>query len=271
MREVHFPAARQVREDLRIEIPRRVDGRPTRSNQMPRMQHSRRKTFTPRFVQQVFLNGGFAAAIVAERPPRLLLRGWNLHAGSVDPDGAAVQKVLHLAAEPLHQLPCAVRRIANQVDHGIRAQFANPLPKRPRRLFRRAVQRDPLHLSPGPVILIRVPLAPAHVDHRVPCLHQPRREVGADVAGATDDNYPHTRLRNNRDAGDVAARQAHFMQHFALFVQLHDAVPQVIIQQNVAIRKDVEARRPDHPDIVLFARHGTHNLAGAVHFHQLSG
>src|SRR5947209_20100064 len=57
-------SSRQSQENRRIEVPGRIDGHPTRSDDMSRMQDGNRKPGAAGFVEQILLNGRLLAPIL---------------------------------------------------------------------------------------------------------------------------------------------------------------------------------------------------------------
>ena len=104
----------------------------------------------------------------------------------VDPDRAAVQEVLHLAAQRLDQLLGAVQREADHVDHDLAVQGADALAEVAVSLGCGTIDRHLAHLFPGGVRLIGGVLAARDVDDCVTCLHEPGDQVRTDMTLATN-------------------------------------------------------------------------------------
>src|SRR5947208_1746536 len=97
VRQCQLLAARQLREDLRVEVASRIQRRPAWPDDMARMENRSWETVPARLIQQVGLNCRLLDAIFAKWTARLLLGGGHLHARPMHPDRATVQKVLNLA------------------------------------------------------------------------------------------------------------------------------------------------------------------------------
>jgi hypothetical protein len=115
------------------------------------------------FPQQVDLDGGFLNAVVAERSPRCFLGGGNLDTRPVDPDGAAVKKMLKLAAKRFHQVARAFNGKADQIDHHVGTQITDLLSELTRKFFCGAIHFNVGHRLPGDVLRIGYAFAPADV------------------------------------------------------------------------------------------------------------
>jgi hypothetical protein len=103
IRERQLFSARQFLKNHRVEIAGRIHDNPARSHDVTRMQHGGRETVPARLIQQVRLDGGLVDAVLPKGTPGLLFGGGHAHTVSVDPDGAANDEMLHLAAQRLHQ------------------------------------------------------------------------------------------------------------------------------------------------------------------------
>ena len=112
-------------ENLRIEMPGRVERRPAGPDDMPGMDDRCRETVPARFVDQERLDRCLLHPVFAERPPRLHFGGGHLDAWAMHPDRSAGKEMLHVPMQGLDQLPCAVRREADHVDHDVRFQRAD--------------------------------------------------------------------------------------------------------------------------------------------------
>src|SRR5919199_3428452 len=106
---------RQAREDAGIKVAARIEGRPAGADDVPGMHNGRGEPLAARLPQQIRLYRRLLDPIVAEGAARLVLGGRHLYARSMDPDGAAVQEVLHLAPQRLDDLLGARDLEADQV------------------------------------------------------------------------------------------------------------------------------------------------------------
>src|SRR5215212_4942315 len=170
-------SARQLREDLRVEVAGRIQQLPAWPDNMAGVQNSSWESIPPRLIQQVRLDRRLLDAVLAERPARLLLGGGHLHAGAMHPDRATVQKVLDLAVQRRDQLAGAIKREADHVDHDIGPQVAHERAKHPSGLLCRAIDREPLNRLPGRMRLVWLALAAADRYHLVAALYQARHQV----------------------------------------------------------------------------------------------
>src|SRR5262245_8557581 len=109
----------------------------------------------------------------------------------MNPDRAAVQKVLDLPAQRFGQLARTVEREADHVDDHIRLQLADALSERAIGFGALALQPDLRDRAPGAVWLIGLALAAADGDDFVAGRDHARHQVGAHVAAAADDHNPH--------------------------------------------------------------------------------
>ena len=91
------------------------------------------------------------------------------------------------AAGPARKLPRGFGREAEQVNDGVRRQRRDPLAEVPGRVLGLPVDRDPLDRPPFRRRPVRLALAPAQRQDLVSASDQARDEVGADVAGGSDD------------------------------------------------------------------------------------
>src|SRR5262249_47892728 len=151
------------------------------------------KSMAPRLGQQPGFDLGFANAVLADRPPRLLFRDRNLDARTVHPDRAAMQELLHAPAQRLDELLRAFQRVRREIDNAIGLQVAALRAEGARSPLGGAIERDGLDFLPGRMRDIRLSLAAARVNHGVPRFDEPGRQVGADMSGAADDYDSHRR------------------------------------------------------------------------------
>jgi len=186
-----FLAMRQLLVDGRVEVALRVERYPARPDDVPRVQARGREVVQARLAQQVGFDGRFLDAVLAEGPARLGLGRRHLDARPVHPDRAAMQEVLDMPAQRPHQVLGAFQGEADHVDHDIGMQLDEAWPKRAGAILGLAVERDRPHLRPGGVRVVRLPLAPADIDHLMPRFDQARDQVRAYMTAAANDNDPH--------------------------------------------------------------------------------
>jgi hypothetical protein len=98
---------------------------------MSRVQQSGRETAPTGFIQQIGFDRGFPAAVLAERPPRLLFRGGHLHTVPVYPYRSTMQEMLEPSPQRFDELSRALLCEANQIDHRVRMQVRDARTERP--------------------------------------------------------------------------------------------------------------------------------------------
>ncbi len=184
------PTCKQ-RENLRIDVAGRIDRSPSRPDDMPRVQNGGGKASGARLFQQVGLDGRFLAAVVAKGLARLLFAGRNLHAWTVDPDGTAMQEVLHAAAQCVHQLRRTRRSEASEIDYDFGRKLRDAVPESTARLRIHAVQQNGLDALPRLVRLIGISATATHAHDGVTGFHQLWCEVCSNVSCATYDCNTH--------------------------------------------------------------------------------
>ena len=183
-----FCALGQLTEDRRVEVAGGIEWHPPWPDNVTRMQQGRGKAIAPRFVQQVTFNRRFLDAVVTERAARGSFGGRHGDAGAVNPDRAAMQKVLHLAAQGLDQLLRTGQGKTDHVDHNVGIQCPNLLAKAAIRFGRAAVNRHLLYRLPRAVTLVGFALTAANINHRVPGGDQARHQIRSHMATATNNN-----------------------------------------------------------------------------------
>jgi len=197
IRERKLFSLSQRGEYLWIEVARRIERIPPRTNDMTEMQSRGRESVSARFVQQICLDRGLLDAIVANGTAWLRLRGGHLNAITVGPDRAVKQVMLYLASQCLHQMLSAFQRKADHINDNIGLEIANLLPKRPVLIFSNTIQRDLADGIPGCVWLVRVALPAANRRHLVPRSNQTRNQIGTYVSGTpNNDNARHDKASN---------------------------------------------------------------------------
>jgi hypothetical protein len=112
-------------------------------------------------------------------------------AGTVNPDGAAVEELQDASAQRFDKLDGAFDRIRGQIDGAVGFEVADPQAEPSGRFFGGAIDGHSFDFFPGVVLNIWLSLAAAHTDDGVAGLNQTRRQVRSDVAGAPDDGDSH--------------------------------------------------------------------------------
>src|SRR5690606_27763292 len=104
VRQRDFFAARDALNRFLIAVACRREDVPPRPHDMPRLHNRRGEAAQPRFGQEIVLNRGFLNTVFPERMARLIFAGGDFYAMSVNPDRAAVEKMLDAAAKMLDQM-----------------------------------------------------------------------------------------------------------------------------------------------------------------------
>ena len=207
-----LPACQRLKH-VEVDVAGGIDGCPTRTDDVPRMQHGGRQTATPRFVEEVSLDGRLVDAVVVNGPARLLFGDRHFRAGAVNPDRAAMQKVLYLSPLPesLDQLAGAFRCEANQIDDRLWIEPEDLRSEAAACFLGLPIEDDGAHELPAAISLIRLTLLPADHGHFVPAGHETRHKKRPDVPRTTYDDNSHDgrnlmTLRCGRHSRVVAIR-----------------------------------------------------------------
>src|SRR5579863_9558786 len=194
----------QCRKDLGVEVAGRIQRRPARPDDMPRMNDCRRKPVSTRRLDEQGLDGRLLDSIVAEGTARLHFRGRNLYARPMHPDRSRMQEMSHLAAQGFDQTPRARLGKTDHVDDDVRAKLSNFAAERPRLLLSLAIESDLAHEFPCAMRLIGLALAATDGNHLKTGADQPRRQISADMAAAADDHHArHWRVRPCLRSGSI--------------------------------------------------------------------
>jgi hypothetical protein len=102
----------QIGEYLWIEIARWIDGPPARADEVTWMQNRRRESARTSLVQEILLDRGLPAAVIAEGTPWRIFGSRYLYTVAVNPDGSAVKEMPHTPAQGFYQLAGALDRVA---------------------------------------------------------------------------------------------------------------------------------------------------------------
>jgi hypothetical protein len=113
----------------------RIQRLPSRPDDMSRMQDRDGKSSKSGFPQQISFYGGLLNAVVAKGSARRFFGGRDLDTRPMDPDGAAMEKMLDFAAQRFHQMARAFNGKADQINHHIGAQVTDLLPEFTRAFF----------------------------------------------------------------------------------------------------------------------------------------
>jgi len=97
-----------------------------------------------------------------------------------------MQEVLHVAAQRFHEVAGTLFPKADQIDHDIGLQGADARTERSRLLLSLTVHGLALHEIPGAIGSIGRAPTPAQGNDRMARLHEPWRQIGADVPGGAD-------------------------------------------------------------------------------------
>src|SRR5262249_55325702 len=98
---------------------------PAGSNNMTRPKDGGRKAGPPGLAEQKVLDFGLLRAIAAEGIFGLVFGRRDRGVVAIDPDGTAMQELLHLAAQRLNDLPRARQSEADHVDDDVGPEIAN--------------------------------------------------------------------------------------------------------------------------------------------------
>ena len=155
---------------------------------MAGMGYARREAMPAGLVEQIGFDCRLLRAIAADRPSRCHLSGWDLDARAVHPDGAAVEKMLHIAAQRLDQMLSALESKADHVDDDVGPQRPDPAAERAGLFLGVPVRHQCFDRVPSGIGRIGLALSPADIDDVVAGSDQARHQIGADVTAAADDH-----------------------------------------------------------------------------------
>ena len=181
-------------------------------------------------------------AVLAERLARVVLRHRHLAADAVPPDGAAVDEVVDVPAEPLDERAGRLGGEAHHVDHHVGLEVADVMREHALGVLGLAIDGDLKDRFPRGVVDVRSSDAATQADHLVAGSNQSRDEERADVSGSPDHNNAHVDSLAHRPIGDDDGTA-------------HPGTHRCLGQQAVPRRDDVRRvgqprpRRvdPDHP------------------------
>ena len=114
IRKPQFGALRKCRKHFGIEVSLRIDGRPSRSDQMARMQHRYRQSGLPGLANQPRLNGSFADSVISEWLPRPFLG--RRDRGARDRGPRSFRNAANGLCFPPAHLPIAARSAGNSMS-----------------------------------------------------------------------------------------------------------------------------------------------------------
>jgi hypothetical protein len=121
--------------------------------------------------QKICLDGGFIDAILPEGTPGLSFHRRHLDAGTVNPNRAAMQEVLHLPPQRLNQELGTFEFKTNHINDYIGCQFSNLIGEGACLLSLSSINFHLPHRLPGSMGLVWCALLPADRDHFMPCLY----------------------------------------------------------------------------------------------------
>jgi hypothetical protein len=185
---------RELPEHCEIEVARRVDRRPARTDDVPGMQNRRSNHSQPCCLEQVLFDRRFPDSVIAERLARLRLRGRHDGAVPVHPGRPTVQQQRIAFFESANEMLRTLQRKANQIDDDIRTERGNAVAEGAGGFLARAIDLYALYFAPGLMGLIRLAHSAARRDYFVSGSDKPGDQVGADVAGSADDDDANGRV-----------------------------------------------------------------------------
>jgi hypothetical protein len=119
--------------------------------------------------------------------------------------------MLHTSAKGLHELLGAVPAKAGEVHDDGRLVCRDAWGKTAGGLFGDAIEQTMLHLAPRGMRLVWLPQAATDAQHLASSLDELRRQIGSDVASATDDDNAHSIciLSQRKTAGTGLGSRGH--------------------------------------------------------------
>ena len=185
-----FPAGKAC-EDVGIKIACGVDRDPARSHDVTGLQHARRKATSACLIQQIILNGVLLDAVLAEGASRCVFGGRNFNTMPKDPNGPAMQEVLHLFAESTNELLRALKSETYQINDDVGFQLKDTPGEHAGGVLSSPVGRHLLNEAPGRIGFIWFPLGARNIDHLVLCPNKTRHKVGSNVSTSSNDDNTH--------------------------------------------------------------------------------
>ena len=191
VRQAQLLATSKLGEYRRIGVPCGVHRNPAGADDVAGMEHGRGEAVLTGLGKEIGFDGGLVAAVFSEGMTRLGLGGRHLNAMAVNPDGTAVQEMLHPAAQRLDQLLGAGLGETDHVDDHVGRQVGDLPAKRAVLLGRGAIELHLPHGLPGGMNVVGGSPLSADADHLVAGFHQLGRQIGADMSCTADDDYSH--------------------------------------------------------------------------------
>ena len=143
------------------------------------------------FIQQIILNVVLLDAVLAEGASRCVFGGRNFNTVSKDPNGSAMQEVLHLLAESTYELLRALQIETYQINHDVGFQLEDAPGERTGGVLSGPICSHLLHETPGRIGSIWFPLGARNIDHLVLCPNQTWDKVGSNVSASSNDDNAH--------------------------------------------------------------------------------
>src|SRR5450631_3449641 len=191
IRKHKFRSTHERCKNLGVEVPGRIDRRPSRTDQMARMNHGDRKTSFRSLLKEPCFDSSFPNAVVAKRMARLVLGCGNGAAVSMHPYRSAMEQVCCAATKSIRQLLRALQVITREVDYCVGLGLSYSFSERVSLFLRRTVEAKIVNRVPRRVSAIRLPHFATDTRNRIARLGQHGRQVASDMPGSANDNYAH--------------------------------------------------------------------------------
>jgi hypothetical protein len=185
---------RELPEHCEIEVARRVDRHPARTDDVPGMQNRRSNHSLPRCLEQVLFDRRFPDSVITERLARLRLRGGHDGAVSMHPGRPAVQQQRIAFLECANQMLRTLESEANEIDNDVGTERGNTVAESAGGFPGRAIDFYALYFVPGLMGLIRLAHSAARRDYFVSGSDKSGDQVGPDVAGSANDDDANGRV-----------------------------------------------------------------------------
>ena len=118
-------AAADLPEHFGVEVAGGIERRPAGADDVAGAEDGRWEAGAAGLVEEEGLDGGLLRAVFAEAVERLILGGGDRGVVAIDPDGAAMEEVLHPALQRRHQMLGAGEGEADHVDDDIGTERGN--------------------------------------------------------------------------------------------------------------------------------------------------
>ncbi len=201
-------AAGDLAEHRGVEVPGRIERRPARPDDVPRPEHRRRKAGHPRLRQLPALDFGLLRPVAASAIERLVLGGRHRGVLGIDPDRAAMEKMLATLPRSASTSCCvlaSVKLIMSMTMSGSSA--AMRWPKRPAASSASRSACTGSTRSQAACGGEGLPRAAADIGPPGARRDQPRHQIRPDMPAAADDHHTrHVRPPLRRANGNANFR-----------------------------------------------------------------